>query len=306
MKIFIIVVLIFFNSMIFSQNPDSIRYHFSIDLIINHSDYSKDIKGNYLIYESGLLEKWRKEFYRKYDESNNDEDTRIDIPDSLANALFEVRRGYYCSIFKDSQLMYNDLITGFYSKTIEGTGTNVFYSIEELTHFKTFTGEPYFTIISDDADNHKLIETKIKLKETSSITSSKLSNIVVGYLLDHRHDLFQQSYVFNPIDTALTADVLKPIIKERFSMSFQSIVNSPIKFINGTDNLELTSFTGILINDELEFLTHSKIQQIFKINSEYYILFVWKKPSTGIVVYNLYKVVDHKLKLIFSDSSYST
>ena len=112
--------------------------------------------------------------------------------------------------------------------------------------------------------------------------------------------------MFNPIDTALTANVLKPIIKERFSMSFQSIENSPIKFINGTDNLELTSFTGIFINDELEFLTHSKFQQIFKINSEYYILFVWKKPSTGIVVYNLYKVVDHKLKLIFSDGSYST
>lgn len=302
-----ILILVFPTSILFfgditAQEIDKKEFYFSMDCIVNQQYFTKTTKEEPLVYELGLYKKWRSEYYKKIVDHWN-EDIKIDIPLSLADSLFTIKKGYYCVIFKNSILQDKiDVISDFYSKTIEGTGTHVFFSLHDTIMSMNFRSAPNFIVISDTKKCFSLFDTKVELE---SVDSNDLEKRILNYLSTHKNILSEQAYVFNKVDTTLSNNDLKKYILNRYILSTFHIKGNNAFIVKGKDKIENDTFEAIIFNNKINFLVHSNIQQIIKINSEYYFLVKTIKPSTGIIIYILYKSVGSKLQEVFSDGSYS-
>jgi len=208
--------------------------------------------------------------------------------------------GSKCYIFQNSHFIKSDSIINIKHELFEGTG-ELKYSILKKTELNLFKRPPSLLVIYIDEIS---IKDSINLSwdyKSENITSTK------EFLLKNKNILWEQGYVFQEIDTSLTNKDLLKIINDRYEMKSAKI-NKKLIIICGSDIYEngQDTFTVIINNDHINFMKHTKFEQLIEINSEYYILTKGFKPSTGIEIYSITKIGIKGIENVFNDGSLST
>lgn len=285
-----------------AQGSSDVELMFSIDQLVN-SDY-------YVAVSAELKRNWGKAYYEKirnliYFGAN----TRTEIPDSAAEKIFKIKKGYYVAAFDSSKLEVTDKISNFYSESVDLPGALVYFGLENNKK------RHLLNVIVKTERELQSISDKVSFEKANESERKYAQEAICNYFALNRKDLFNQIVAAkNEIDTTASSQQIRQSIKDRFSFEcFKIDLNRDSTgdyIVVGRDSKcrYHHSFTAVVFGRTQKVIlkTHSEFKQAIKIKESYYLLYHGYKPDTGIHGYSLYEVDGDELKNIFSDYAYST
>jgi len=284
----------------FSESTDELM--FSIDGIVN--------REYYLPFSEGYEKIWTEAYYKKLKDLNYDysADIRIEIPDTLAEKMFKIKIGYHVLAFDSSQLKYTDKILNFYSKTIEGCGT--------LVYFRTVNNSKLsrLNVIAKSDSVQKFLSKKIVFDEVINVEVEYIEENVFQYFDKNREELRDQIVHWsNEVDPTVNNKPMMQQIREIFSIKClkMNLINKETihdYIVLGKDKKYGYSFTAIVFGgiNKVALKTHTRFDQVIKFKDKFYFLLYGYKPETGLRGYFIYEIEGNQLKQVFGDISYST
>ena len=296
MKEKITFLLIFVNMLLFALNDNYIldsegeQIYFSLGGMVN-SEYFKDNK-----YKSRKI---LTDFYlEKYNSTRE-----VNLPDSLCNKYIKLGRGYK-SININPSIVDTLEIEGF-AVTVGEFGKCVTISFtDSISYFGT---DLY--LISEKSStlsqvNKNVIKTVKNTKLNQTITES-----LINYFISNPNVLSNQFSIHNQMPDSLNNQQIKQIINSRFEFEVIKLDDNSNTFLvngKGIRNKSYSFVATIFLNDnDIRFITTAKFIDVFKISNSYFLYCQNFKAGSGGMGYEVYRIYEDKLELVFGDGSYS-
>ncbi|RLD57755.1 MAG: hypothetical protein DRJ01_13485 [Bacteroidetes bacterium] len=238
----------------------------------------------------------------KKDKNNHYGTTKVDLPDSLCDGYFNIKKG-----FKALKLN-TDCINPF---DIEGFKTvdNDDYGPRVIISFPDSIRASWNDLFLVSQKSSTLNQVTIKpFANTQDQNKYKhVENVIINYFLRNHKVLNRQMEFRYQLPDSLNNNQLIAEINSRFEFHIYELDANHF-FVNGkAANGMNHPFIALVLPDENRVVikTTTRFFDSFKIADTYYIYCKYFQRGTGIQTYTIYRVNGDKLEKVFVDGSYS-